>query len=80
MDPERLSGLPLYADLDDGARTEIAGCTREVAIAAGATVATQGDNAYEFFVIESGEAEVRRDARSSPPSGRARSWARSACW
>ena len=61
MDPERLSGLSLYADLDDAARTEIADCTREVTIAAGATVAAQGDNAYEFFVIESGEAEVRRD-------------------
>ncbi len=61
MDPERLSGLSLYADLDDGARTEVAACTREVTIEAGATVATQGDNAFEFFVIEAGEAEVRRD-------------------
>jgi CRP-like cAMP-binding protein len=61
MDPERLSGLPLYADLDDGALAEVAACTREVPIEAGATIATQGDNAYEFFVIESGDAEVRRD-------------------
>jgi CRP-like cAMP-binding protein len=61
MDPERLSSLPLYTDLDDGALAEVAGCTREVQIEAGATVATQGDNAYEFFVIESGDAEVRRD-------------------
>jgi CRP/FNR family transcriptional regulator, cyclic AMP receptor protein len=61
MDPERLAGLPLFADLDDGELAEVAGCTREVMVAAGTTLAAQGDNAYEFFVIEAGEAEVRRD-------------------
>jgi CRP/FNR family cyclic AMP-dependent transcriptional regulator len=60
MDSERLAGLPLFADLDDSERAELAPCTREVKVEAGATVATQGDNAYEFFVIEAGEAEVRR--------------------
>jgi CRP/FNR family transcriptional regulator, cyclic AMP receptor protein len=61
MDPERLASLPVFADLDDGQRAEVAGCTREVTVEAGETLATQGDNAYEFFVIEAGEAEVRRD-------------------
>lgn len=61
MEPERLAPLPLYADLDDAARAEVAACTREVTLDAGTTVATQGDNAYEFFVIESGEADVLRD-------------------
>jgi CRP/FNR family transcriptional regulator, cyclic AMP receptor protein len=61
MDPERLAGLPLFADLDDEQLAEVAACTREVAVAAGETLASQGDNAYEFFVIEAGEAEVRRD-------------------
>ena len=60
MDPERLAGLPLFAELDEGERAELAACTREVTIPAGAMVAAQGDNAYEFFVIEAGEAEVRR--------------------
>ena len=60
MDPERLAGLPLFADLDETERAELAACTREVTVPAGATVAAQGDNAYEFFVIETGEAEVRR--------------------
>lgn len=60
MDPERLAGLPLFADLDDSERAEVAARTREVTIATGTTVAAQGDNAYEFFVIEAGEAEVRR--------------------
>ena len=61
MDAERLAGLPVFADLDDGQRAEVAGCTREVTVEAGETLTTQGDNAYEFFVIEAGEAEVRRD-------------------
>ena len=61
MDAERLAGLPVFADLDDGQRAEVAGSTREVTVEAGETLATQGDNAYEFFVIEAGEAEVRRD-------------------
>ena len=61
MDAERLAGLPVFADLDDGKRAEVAGSTREVTVEAGETLATQGDNAYEFFVIEAGEAEVRRD-------------------
>jgi CRP-like cAMP-binding protein len=61
MDPERLAGLPLFAALDDEQLAEIAECTREVGIAAGETLASQGENAYEFFVIEAGEAEVRRD-------------------
>jgi CRP/FNR family transcriptional regulator, cyclic AMP receptor protein len=60
MDPERLAGLPLFADLDDSERAAVAGCTREVTIEPGATVATEGDNAYEFFVVEAGEAEVRK--------------------
>jgi CRP/FNR family cyclic AMP-dependent transcriptional regulator len=61
MDPERLARLPLFADLDDGERAEVAACTREVTVAAGATLAAEGDNAYEFFVIESGDAEVHKD-------------------
>jgi len=60
MDPERLAGLPLFADLDSSERAAVAACTREVTIEAGATVATEGDNAYEFFVVEAGEAEVRK--------------------
>ncbi len=60
MEPARLARLPLFSELDDEERAEVAACTREVTVDAGATVAAQGDNAYEFFVIESGEAEVRR--------------------
>ena len=62
MEPARLEGLPLFAELDDDERAEVASCVREVEVEAGTALATQGDNAYEFFVIEEGEAEVRKGA------------------
>ena len=63
MDPERIARLPLFADLDDGERAEVAARLREVSIAPGTTLAAQGDNAYEFFVIEAGEAEVHKNGQ-----------------
>jgi CRP/FNR family transcriptional regulator, cyclic AMP receptor protein len=60
MDPERLKDLPLFADLDDAERAEVAACAREVDVEAGTSLATEGEHAYELFVIESGEAEVRK--------------------
>ena len=60
MNPERLAALPVFAALDDSERAEVAACTREVTIDAGETIAAEGDNAYEFFVIEAGEADVHR--------------------
>jgi CRP-like cAMP-binding protein len=60
MDPARLAGMPLFSQLDDEQRAEIADCARELSVEAGTRLATQGENAYEFFVIESGEAEVRK--------------------
>ncbi len=61
MDPGRLEGMPLFADLNGDERAEVASRVREVTVDAGDTLALQGDNAYELFVIESGEAEVQRD-------------------
>ena len=60
MDPDRLATLPLFAGLDDerprrGRRLHARGDDP-----GGGDVAAQGDNAYEFFVIEAGEAEVRK--------------------
>jgi CRP-like cAMP-binding protein len=60
MDPERLKDLPLFAELDDAERAEVAACAREVDVEAGMALATEGEHAYELFVIESGEAEVRK--------------------
>jgi CRP-like cAMP-binding protein len=60
MDPARLKDLPLFAELDDAERAEVAACAREVDVEAGTSLATEGEHAYELFVIESGEAEVRK--------------------
>ena len=60
MEPARLESLPLFAGLGDAQRAAIAEVVREVTIPAGDHLATQGEYAYEFFVIEQGEAEIRR--------------------
>jgi CRP-like cAMP-binding protein len=60
MDPARLESLPLFAGLDDAQRATVAGSLRELTLPAGGKLATQGELAYEFFVIEAGEAEIRR--------------------
>jgi CRP/FNR family cyclic AMP-dependent transcriptional regulator len=60
-DPQRLARVALFAELSDDELTDIAVSTREVAVAEGERIATQGDNAYEFFVVEEGEADVLRD-------------------
>ena len=60
MDPTRLKDLPLFAELDDAERAEVASCARELTVEAGTTLTTEGENAYELFVIESGEADVSK--------------------
>jgi CRP-like cAMP-binding protein len=60
MDAARLKNLPLFAELDDAERAEVSECAREMKVEAGTTLATEGEHAYELFVIESGEAEVRK--------------------
>jgi CRP/FNR family cyclic AMP-dependent transcriptional regulator len=60
MDPARLATLPLFAGLDDAQRAAVADSVRELTLPAGERLATQGEFAYELFVIEHGEAEIRR--------------------
>jgi CRP-like cAMP-binding protein len=64
MDAARLAGMPLFTDLNGEQRAEVAARAHEVTVEADATLALQGDNAYELFVIEEGEAEVRRDGET----------------
>ena len=61
MEAAALDNVPLFADLTDQERAEVAACLSDVTVDAGAMVTVQGDNAWQLFVIESGEAEVRRD-------------------
>ena len=60
MDPERLKSLPLFAELDDAERAEVAAWARELTVDAGTTLATEGEHAFELFVIASGEADVSK--------------------
>jgi CRP-like cAMP-binding protein len=61
MEPARLEQIPLFADRTADEREALAACMREVTVDAGTPLVTQGDNAYELFVIEAGNAEVRMD-------------------
>jgi hypothetical protein len=61
MQPARLDHIPLFADLSDEERVDVATALREVTVEAGAELTAQGAHAYELFVIEAGEAEVRKD-------------------
>ena len=60
MDTARLAQIPLFAGLEEDERAEIAACMREVTVEEGTTLATEGDNAYELFVIEAGDADVQK--------------------
>jgi CRP-like cAMP-binding protein len=51
----------------DNERAEVAACMREVAVDAGTTLASEGDNAYELFVIEEGDADVQKGGRKLCP-------------
>ena len=42
MEPARLEGMPLFAELNDEERAEVAARTREVTVEKGETVAMQG--------------------------------------
>ena len=63
MDAARLASIPLFADLSERERTDVARFADEIEVAAGKTLAEQGEFAYEFFVIEQGTAEVTKDGR-----------------
>ena len=53
-----LKRVPLFADLDDREREQIAASMRERRFAAGDTVTQDGAGGAGFFVVESGQAEV----------------------
>jgi len=61
VDSAAFDEIPLFADLTDEERTEVAARLRDVTVEAGEALTVQGDNAYHLYVVQSGEAEVRRD-------------------
>lgn len=59
MDPSRLKSIPLFADLSDQDRAQVARWADELDVPEGKHLVDQGRFAHEFFVIEEGTAEVR---------------------
>lgn len=60
MDATHLDGLPLFDGLSKKQRHLIAQHADEIDVDAGKELCHEGTLAWEFFVIEDGEAEVRR--------------------
>ena len=56
---ETLKRVPLFADLDDRELSQIADSMRERRFSAGDTVTQEGAGGAGFFVVESGEADVK---------------------
>ena len=61
MNAEELKSVPLFADLSEDARRELAVWLDEVKVSEGKTLVEEGDYAYDLFVIVEGEAEVTRE-------------------
>jgi voltage-gated potassium channel len=61
MDAARIAAIPLFADLAESERELAARWADEIDVEPGQVLVTQGDSAYEFFVIAEGTAEVVRD-------------------
>jgi CRP/FNR family cyclic AMP-dependent transcriptional regulator len=61
VDAKRLEALPLFRDLSRRDRERIARWADEVDVPAGYHLLVQGRLPHEFFVIEEGEVEVRKD-------------------
>ena len=53
-----LSRVPLFAELDDGARQELARCARLMRVRTGQVVIERGDPAQALYAVESGKLKV----------------------
>ncbi|HEX2029986.1 MAG TPA: cyclic nucleotide-binding domain-containing protein [Actinomycetota bacterium] len=61
MDPARLKAVPLFAELSDDERQQVARWADEIDVRQGEHLVHQGAFAHEFFVILEGTAEVTKD-------------------
>ena len=55
---ELIRGIPIFADLDDASVRQLAGDFIEREFSAGQPIATEGEGGLNFFVVESGSADV----------------------
>jgi CRP/FNR family transcriptional regulator, cyclic AMP receptor protein len=61
MDESELQSIPLFESLPRDARRVVARHADEMEVPKGTELVRQGEFAYEFFIIESGGADVLRD-------------------
>jgi CRP/FNR family cyclic AMP-dependent transcriptional regulator len=61
MDSKRLEGIGFFSGLSKKELGKLAQWADEVSVSAGHALATEGQFAHEFFVIEKGSAEVTQD-------------------
>ena len=61
MNAEELKSVPLFADLSEDARRELAVWLNEVEVPENRHLVDEGDYAYDLFVIVEGTAEVTRE-------------------
>ena len=61
MDEKRLQDLPLFSQLSKRERKRVAPLVEELTVEAGHELATEGELAYELFVIEDGTAALSRN-------------------
>jgi CRP-like cAMP-binding protein len=64
VDPARLTSIPLFADLTEAERDEVASKLEERRVDAGEHLSNEGGAGYFFFVIDSGGAAVTRNGVS----------------
>jgi len=60
MNQARLKDVPFFSSMSEQDLAAVARQTDEISVAAGTVLAREGDVGEEFFVIESGTAEVTR--------------------
>lgn len=61
MDPGRLRGIPVFAELNDEELGHIAALAAEVSVPAGKELVREGDYSYDVLAIHDGTAKVERD-------------------
>jgi CRP/FNR family cyclic AMP-dependent transcriptional regulator len=61
VDSTRLQGVGFFSGLSKKELGKLAQWADEVSVSTGQALATQGEFAHEFFVIEEGSAEVTKD-------------------
>jgi CRP/FNR family transcriptional regulator, cyclic AMP receptor protein len=61
MEESELQSIPLFESLPREARSVVAQHADQIEVPTGTELVRQGEFAYEFFIIESGAADVLRD-------------------